>query len=284
MSATAADPGLALAGVMGWPIAHSKSPRLFGHWFKTLEVVGHYVPLAVTPTDFADVLRALPKAGFRGVNVTVPHKEAALAAADQRTEAARAIGAANLLRFDADSGVIADNSDAYGFVENLWQSFPRWRPTAGPALVLGAGGAARAVVHALLAAGVTEIRVVNRSPERAEALCAAFGPFVVAKSWDRRAGAAADVATLVNATSLGMMGSPALEMPLDAAPPNALVTDLVYAPLETPLLAAARLRGMPAVDGLGMLLHQARPAFRTWFGVDPPVDQALRAACLGGQP
>lgn len=274
------DPRPVLAGVMGWPIGHSRSPRLFDHWFGRLGLPGRYVPLRVAEADFAEVYRALPRAGFRGVNVTVPHKLAALALADQVSDTARRIGAANMIRFDPDQGIVADNTDAYGFAQNLRQSAPDWRAAAGPALVLGAGGAARAVLDALLAEGAPQIRLANRTPAAAEGLAAEFGPRVQPVAWDRRAEAAAGCATLVNATSLGMAGGAALEMPLDDAPRTALVTDIVYTPLLTPLLTAAKARGMPVVDGLGMLLHQARPAFVAWFGIDPPVDAALRAACL----
>lgn len=269
-----------LAGVMGWPIAHSRSPRLFAHWFDAYDIEGHYAPLAVSTQNFAEVYRALPKAGFRGVNVTLPHKIAALELADEATAEAKAIGAANMIRFDPRKGIVADNTDGYGFIENLHAAAATWRAAAGPSLVLGAGGAARAVLRALIAEGAPEIRLVNRTRARAEALAAENGPKVMVFDWAERAPAAAGVVTIVNTTSLGMAGKPPLEMALDAAPVSALVTDLVYTPLETDLLARARQRGMAAVDGLGMLLHQARPAFRAWFGVDPLVDAPTRAACL----
>jgi shikimate dehydrogenase len=268
------------AGVMGWPVAHSKSPRLFEHWFARHGVDGRYILLPVREADFREVYRALPKAGFRGVNVTVPHKEEALALADEATRAAEAIGAANMIRFVPGPRILADNTDAYGFLENLRAGAPHWRPEAGAAVVLGAGGAARAVLHGLLGAGAPEIRLANRTAARAEALAEVFGPKVRALGWEEREEALAGAATIVNTTSLGMQGNPPLALRLDPAPRGALVTDIVYAPLETPLLAAARARGMPVVDGLGMLLHQARPAFRAWFGRDPEVDEGLRAACL----
>jgi len=268
-----------LAGVMGWPIGHSKSPRLFDHWFAEHGIPGRYVPLAVRPEDFADVYRTLPKVGFRGVNVTLPHKEAALALADETTDAARAIGAANMIRFD-EGRILADNTDAFGFDANLRAGAPGWNGAAGPAVVLGAGGAARAVIHALLAAGAPEIRLANRTRAKADALAADLGACVQPVEWAARAEALSGAVTLVNTTSLGMAGHPALELPLDDLPPHAVVTDIVYAPLETSLLRAARQRRLTAVDGLGMLLHQARPAFRAWFGLDPSIDAALRAACL----
>lgn len=266
------DPRALLAGVMGCPVAHSKSPRIFAHWFGAHGIAGDYVRLHVEPAAFAVAFQGLARAGFRGVNVTIPHKLRALELADEATDAARAIGAANMIRFSPEGQILADNTDGYGFLENLRAGAPGW--SGGPALVLGAGGAAMAVVHALKGAGVAEIRVANRSREKAEAL----GGIVV--DWSEREAAAEGVALIVNTTSLGMAGQPPLDMPLDAAPAECVVNDIVYAPLETRLLAAARARGMVAVDGLGMLLHQARPAFRAWFGADPAVDDALRAKVL----
>jgi len=269
-----------LAGVAGWPILHSRSPVLFDHWFRVTGIAGRYVPLAIRPERFAEVYGVLPHAGFRGINVTIPHKLEALRLADEATEAARAIGAANMIRFDPAGRILADNTDAYGFIENLRQGAPGWMPASGPALVLGAGGAARAILHGLLAAGVPQIRLANRSQDKAEALADAFGPRVTCVPWSARSDAVNGAALIVNATSLGMSGKPALDISLAAAPAGAVVNDIVYVPLETPLLAQARARALRAVDGLGMLLHQARPAFRAWFGVDPVVDAALRRACL----
>ncbi|MGF1500197.1 MAG: shikimate dehydrogenase [Paracoccaceae bacterium] len=268
------------AGVMGWPIRHSKSPAIFDYWFETYEIGGHYLPLAVAPEDFAEVYRALPKTGMRGVNVTIPHKRAALECADEATEAARAIGAANMIRFSPGGCIVADNTDGYGFVEALRAGAPGWSPAAGPAVVLGAGGASRAILYALREAGCPELRLLNRTRETAEALAGEFGGPIVTEAWEARADALAGAYTIVNATALGMEGNPPLEIALEAAPEGAVVTDIVYAPLETPLLSAARARGLIAVDGLGMLLHQARPAFDAWFGIDPRIDAALREACL----
>lgn len=270
------------AGVVGWPVIHSRSPRLFDHWFARHGVPGRYVPLAVRPEDFVEVYRALPRTGLRGVNVTLPHKTAALRLADTATPTARAIGAANMIRFDPDGAVHADNTDAFGFLENLRVGAPGWRGDAGPAVVLGAGGAARALIHALQREGAPEIRLLNRTRATAEALAAEFGAPVVVTEWEGRSAALEGAMTLVNATSLGMTGGASLDISLDALPAGAVVTDIVYTPLETPLLTAARARGLMAVDGLGMLLHQARPAFHAWFGIDPVVDGALRAACLEG--
>ena len=273
------DPRPLTAGVMGWPVTHSKSPLLFEHWFRRYGIAGRYCHLAVAPEDFETVFKALPKAGFRGVNVTIPHKLTALAIADEATDAARAIGAANMIRFSRDGRILADNTDGYGFIENLFAGAPSWNPAAGPAVVLGAGGASRAVLHALKDAGTAEIRLLNRSRAKAEDLAASLDGVSVL-DWEERSGALADAATLINATSLGMTGKPPLDISLDALPEAALVTDLIYVPLQTPLLRAAEERGNLVVDGLGMLLHQARPAFRAWFGTDPAVDPALRAVCL----
>ena len=266
-----------LAAVLGDPIAHSRSPRLHGHWLKRYGIDGHYVPLRVAPADLEQALSLLPRMGFRGANVTLPHKEAALALATDTTAEARRIGAANTLTFTG-AGIAADNTDAYGFAANIRQHCPDWQPRY--VAVLGAGGAARAVIAALLDHGATEIRLTNRSPERAERLAAAFGPNVQTADWNARAQMLAGCDTLVNATSLGMTGRPALDIALDDLPRDAVVNDLVYAPLETQLLAGARRRGNPAIDGLGMLLHQAVPGFERWFGIRPTVDAALRDAVL----
>jgi shikimate dehydrogenase len=264
-----------LAGVFGWPVAHSRSPRLHGYWLEQYRINGAYLPLPVQPADFADAVRILPRLGFAGANVTLPHKEAARALADDVDAAAARIGAVNTLVFDADGGIRGSNTDAYGFRQNLVDGAAdvEWR--SGPAVVLGAGGAARAVLVALDEAGVPEIRLVNRTRTRAEALAAALVPGAAVVGWHDRGAALDGAALLVNTTVLGMTGQPPLDVALDALPTSALVTDLVYAPLETPLLAAARRRGNPVVDGLGMLLHQARPGFHAWFGVDPAVDEAL---------
>lgn len=269
-----------LAGVVGWPVGHSRSPRLHGHWLARHGIAGHYVPIALRPADFERGLRSLPLLGFRGVNVTIPHKEAALALATDVSDVAREIGAANTLTFGPDGAIHADNTDGYGFAANLRQEAPGWEAAAGPALVLGAGGAARAVIAALLAAGCPEVRIANRTLARAEALRAAFGGRVAAVAWDDREAAVHGAATIVNTTSLGMAGAPELPFDLAAADPAALVTDIVYGAEPTPFVAAARARGLVAVDGIGMLLHQGVPGFERWFGVRPVVDADLRAAVL----
>ena len=268
-----------LAGVMGWPVRHSRSPRLHGFWLERYGIDGAYLPLPVPPGSFADALRALAEMEFRGVNVTVPHKEAALRACDEADDLAQRIGAVNTIVMEGGR-ILGSNSDAYGFIENLRQGAPDWRPDSGPAVVLGAGGAARGVAVALLEAGAPEIRLVNRTRPRADALAAELGGPMRAIDWTKRASALDAAGLLVNTTTLGMVGQPALGLDLGRLPEAALVSDIVYTPLETPLLAAARARGNQAVDGLGMLLHQARPGFEAWFGVAPQVSDELRRFVL----
>ena len=274
------DPRPLTAGVCGYPISHSKSPRLFRHWFETYGIAGSYIPLRIEPGNFETAILGLIAAGFRGCNVTLPHKETALAMADEVTEAGQTIGAVNTLVFRHDGSIHADNSDAFGFTENLRAGAPGWKPEAGPAVMIGAGGAARAGLHALLEAGAPEIRLTNRTREKAEALAEHFGPRVTVVDWSERGEAVDGAMTIANSTSLGMTAQPPLDFPLDAAPAGAVVTDMVYAPLETDLLANVRARGLSVVDGLGMLLHQARPGFRRWFGREAEVTEELRAACL----
>lgn len=269
-----------LAGVIGSPIAHSKSPRLHGHWLRKLGLAGHYVPMDVAPEDFEQVLRSLPKAGFVGVNVTVPHKEAALKLADVVTDRATLIGAANTLIFLEDGRIHADNTDGYGFIENLRQNAPDWDAKAGPAAVLGAGGAARAILASLLDAGAPEILLSNRTRARAEALQSDFGSKIKVLDWVQAGNMLEDAATVVNTTSLGMLGHPELRVPLDGLQKGALVTDLVYNPLQTRLLREAEEMGCVTVDGLGMLIHQAVPGFERWFGKRPEVDADIRAVLL----
>ncbi len=271
-----------LAGVMGSPVTHSLSPRLHGYWLQQYGIDGAYVPLSVAPADLAAALRGLSALGFAGANVTVPHKETALAAVDRISPTAEAIGAVNTIICEQDGALSGDNTDAYGFIENVKTGAPAWRADAGPALVLGAGGAARAVIYALLKAGVPTVRLCNRTQARADDLAAGFGAQVTVVPWDDRADATSDVEVLVNTTTLGMTGQDALDMPVDALPSSAVVTDIVYNPLQTPLLAAAAGRGLSTVDGLGMLLHQAVPGFEAWFGVAPSVTEDLRKFVLAG--
>jgi shikimate dehydrogenase len=269
-----------LAGVIGHPIAHSRSPALHGFWLRRYGVKGHYIPMDVAPADLETTLRHLPKIGFVGLNVTLPHKEAILKIADVITDRAALIGAANTLIFRKDGKIHADNTDGAGFVANLRQNAPHWVPAAGPAAVFGAGGAARAVVAALIEVGVPEIRIANRSRPRAEALRADFGAKLVVYDWVQAANMLEGAATVINTTSLGMAGKPEFRVPLDAIEPGAVVNDLVYNPLKTTFLAEAEQRGATIVDGLGMLLHQAAPGFERWFGPTPAVDEATRQAVL----
>lgn len=270
-----------LAGIMGWPVAHSRSPLLHSFWLDETGVDGAYLPLPVRPENLELALRALPVLGFRGCNLTIPHKQAALRVADRVDPLARRIGAANTIIVAADGGLEASNTDIYGFRENLREQAPDWNASAGAAVVLGAGGSARAVVAALAAAGVGEVRLVNRTRDRAEAIVAALsaaGLRISAHSWDEASDVLEGAGLLVNTTSLGMVGEPPLMLDLTPLTQSAPVVDIVYVPLETALLAAARRRGHPVVDGLGMLLHQGRPGFEAWFGAKVQVSPQLRAA------
>ncbi len=273
--------GLGLAGVIGAPIAHSRSPRLHRHWLDRYGLTGHYVPLHVEQGDLEETLKLLPRLGFVGLNVTIPHKERVLRLADVVTDRAALIGAANTLIFRKDGKLHADNTDGVGFLANLRQEAPHWHPASGPAAVLGAGGAARAVIAALLDAGVPEIRIANRTRTRAETLRTEFGARITVLDWTQSAALLDGVMTLVNTTALGMEGKPDLRLPLDTLSPRALVNDLVYTPLETAFLRDAAAHGCTVVDGLGMLIHQAAPGFERWFGRRPDVDSAARAAILG---
>ncbi|MGE0724728.1 MAG: shikimate dehydrogenase [Alphaproteobacteria bacterium] len=269
-----------LAGVMGWPVGHSRSPRLHGWWLERYGIDGAYVPLAVRPERVVEAVRALPLLGFAGCNLTVPHKELVLPAIDAIDPLARRIGAVNTVVVGADGTLEGFNTDAYGFIESLREARPDWRADRGPAVVIGAGGAARAVVAALHDAGAPAVRIVNRTAGRAAALAADLGGSAV--DWPDRTDALAGAALLVNTTTQGMAGEPALDLDLAGLPRDALVADIVYVPLETPLLADARRRGNPTVDGLGMLLHQARPGFERWFGRAPAVTPELRDFVLAG--
>ena len=270
-----------LAGVIGDPIEHSLSPRLHGYWLKTMGLRGHYIPMRVSVDNLEQVIRTLSKAGFVGCNVTIPHKEAALKMADLVTDRAALMGAANTLIFRKDGQIHADNTDGYGFIENLRQGAPGWNPKAGPAAILGAGGAARAIIASLLEIGVPEIYLSNRTRTRADGLRSEFGTRVHVIDWVQAGNMIDDAVTVVNTTSLGMVGKPELRVPLDGLKPGQVVTDLVYTPLQTQFLQAANAAGCTTVDGLGMLLHQAAPGFERWFGKRPVVDDGLRRAVLG---
>ncbi|HBM61672.1 MAG TPA: shikimate dehydrogenase [Citreicella sp.] len=269
-----------LAGVIGSPVAHSRSPRLHGHWLRKYGLPGHYIPMDVPADRLEETLRLLPQIGFVGVNITIPHKERVMEIADLVSDRATLIGAANTLIFRRDGKIHADNTDGFGFIENLRQSAPNWQPESGPAVVFGAGGAARAVVASLLEVGVPEIRLTNRTRLRAETLREDFGNRIKVVDWVQAGNAVEGAATVVNSTSLGMTGKAELRVPLDGLSRRALVTDLVYTPLQTRLLRVAAEMGCTCVDGLGMLLHQAVPGFERWFGQRPEVDEALRAVVL----
>ncbi|MEC7464813.1 MAG: shikimate dehydrogenase [Pseudomonadota bacterium] len=271
--------GAVVAGVAGWPINHSKSPQIHNFWLRKHEIDGVYAPFAVHPERAYDAFRSIPLLGLAGMNVTLPHKEIAYTAMDKVDHMAQRLKAVNTIVVRRGK-LHGANTDFFGFFESLREACPSWHANTGPAVVLGAGGAARAIVAGLQDAGAPEIFVINRTPQRVEALADEFGPPIRPVPWESRAVALSNANLLVNATSLGMRGQPPLDLPLYALPQFAVVYDIVYVPLETPLLAAARARGNVAVDGLGMLLHQARQGFRDWFGPDPEVNDALRAYVL----
>ncbi len=270
------------AAIVGWPAKHSLSPRLHGFWLHACGIDGGYEAMPTPPENLADLLRDLHIKGFCGVNLTIPHKQAACAIMDSLDETARDIGAVNLVVVGADGSLQGRNTDAYGFTQNLLLS--GYVPKNGAALVLGAGGAARAIIYALMKMGLSEIRIANRTIAHAEKLAQDFATpqcRITPVAWQDAEKAQMGIELLVNTTSLGMKGQPELLLSLDALPPTATVNDIIYAPLETPLLAQARARGFAAIDGLGMLLHQARPSFQAFFGHDPEVTQALRDYVLG---
>ena len=261
---------------MGWPVAHSRSPLIHNYWLQKHGLVGSYLPLAVQPGQLAIALPGLAALGFKGCNVTIPHKVDAVKLAHVVDANARRVGAVNTVVVQPDGSLKGINTDGFGYIQSLLDAQPRWRADAGPVVVLGAGGAARAVVLALADQGAKEIRLINRTPDKAEAMAAEFGAPVKSLPWEQRHAALGGAALLVNTTSQGMHGYPALSIDLSALPTHALVSDIIYAPLETPLLLAAKARGNPTVGGLGMLLNQARPAFEAWFGVLPDVTPELR--------
>lgn len=267
------------AAVIGWPIKHSKSPRIHGHWLKKHGISGEYNAIEIAPDDLLSELKAFPDKGIVGTNVTLPHKEVVLANALETSDRARAIGAANTLTFLPNGGYHADNTDGEGFINNLKQGAPDWSASNGPALVLGAGGASRAILYSLLAEGTPEILLSNRTKERAENLAAEFGKSVKVVEWSKISDYTKPAKTIVNTTSLGMVGQSDLNIALKCVS-DTLVTDIVYTPLETDLLKQANAIGCTTVDGLGMLLHQAVPGFEKWFGLRPTVDQKLRDIVL----
>ena len=274
------DSKIPLAGVIGHPVAHSRSPHLHGYWLRKYGLKGHYIPIDIDPDKIVDLLPRLRDMGFVGANVTIPYKEKVMEVADLITDRATLIGAANTLIFRKDGRIHADNTDGYGFIENIRQNVPEWNPKIGPAVVFGAGGAARAVTASLLDVGVPQILLTNRTRVRAEKLREDFGNRVQVVEWVQAGNVLEDADLVVNTTSLGMVGKPEMRVPLDGLKPGAIVNDLVYTPLRTRLLSAAEERGCRAVDGVGMLLHQAVPGFERWFGKRPSVDENARAAVL----
>lgn len=269
-----------LAGVIGSPISHSRSPALHGFWLRSLGIKGHYIPMDVTHADLERVLGILPKMGFVGVNITIPHKEQAISLADSVSDRAALIGAANTLTFLENGGIYADNTDGYGFIANLRSGAPDWDAKQTKAAVIGAGGASRAVLAALIESGVPEIYLCNRSRPRAEALKKEFGLRITIWDMNDLDEMISECGLIVNTTSLGMIGQPELKIDPGSFGPDMVVTDLVYTPLMTPLLTAASAAGATIVDGLGMLMHQGVPGFERWFGERPNVDEAARAAVL----
>lgn len=276
-----AEEAPSLTGVIGFPIGHSRSPAIHNYWLQQHGIPGFYVPMEVSRQDFPEVLRALPKMGFRGVNITIPHKESALQYSDQIGDHAALTGAANTLSFYGDGSIHSENTDGYGFMMNMHEGVPGWRADDGPIVLLGAGGAARGVVYSLMAAGAKEVYVVNRTKARADLLRSEFGSRVTTLELGDVGDILPSVHTLINASALGMPGMPDVALPFELIGPETTVTDLVYSPVETTFLRKALEQGCSVVDGLGMLLHQAAQAFHVWFGVKPVVDDRVRQIALG---
>jgi shikimate dehydrogenase len=266
-----------LAGVMGQPVMHSRSPMLHNYWFAQQGMAGTYVPLAIAPEGLAAALRSLQPMGFSGCNLTIPHKQEAMKIVDEVDAAARKIGAISCVTVRADGTLLGSNNDAFGFIRNVREAQPAWRADAGPIVVIGAGGGSRAVCYGLMLEGAKEIRLVNRNLERTEGIAQDFGSPIKAYPWEQRHELLAGASMVVNTTSQGMVGQTPLDIALDKLPTTALAADIVYIPLETPFLTAARLRGNPTVNGLGMLLHQGPLAWKAWFGIEPAVTAELRA-------
>ncbi len=270
------------AGVIGWPIDHSLSPRVHGFWLKTYGINGSYQAIPVEISALDSMLGNLFAEGFTGLNVTVPHKVTVMKYLNSVDELAQRIGAVNTIVVDEKGRLNGSNTDGFGFIENLKQGYAEFDAAKGPAVVLGAGGAARAVVMALIDEGAPLVKLINRTRRNAENLAENLGEGIEVIDWQNRNAGLKDAAVLINTTTLGMAGKDPLDISLDHLPNDALVNDIVYAPLETNLLKTGKARGNPTVDGLGMLLHQARPGFNAWFGVDPEVNAELRRHVLAG--
>ena len=271
---------LLLAGVIGDPILHSKSPILHRFWLNQNNINGHYIPLKVSKIDLELVLKTLPKMGFSGVNVTVPHKESVLKIANEITQSASQIGSANTLTFLPCGGFKADNTDGYGFLKNLEENEPTWDSSNAKVLIIGAGGASRAVISALLNSGVSKIAITNRTHERANELKEYFDRKIDVIKWNEKEQFLGEINTLVNTTTLGMLGCENLDLPLSSINMGTIVLDLVYNPIKTTLLQNAEKQGCKIIDGLGMLLHQATPGFKEWFGVEPKITNEIRKRIL----
>jgi shikimate dehydrogenase len=266
-----------MAGVMGWPVMHSRSPMLHNYLFNQYGLAGTYLPLAIRPEGLEAALRALHPLGFSGCNLTIPHKQQAMTIVDEVDAVAKSIGAISCVVVKPDGSLAGSNNDCYGFIQNLKQAIPGWRADAGPITVIGAGGGSRAVCYGLAQEGAKEIRLVNRTFARAQGIATEFGGPIKAYPWEQRHDLLEGAAMAVNATSQGMVGNAALDIRLDKLAGSALVADIIYIPLETPFLAAARQQGNRTVNGLGMLMHQVRPAWKAWFGIDPEMKAELRA-------
>lgn len=268
------------AGVLGWPIAHSRSPTIHNHWISKYKLDGAYVRFPVSPDNLGKAIHGLSALGVAGCNITIPHKVDAIQYVDWIDPLAKRVGAINTIAVQADGALHGFNFDGFGYIESLLEVQPNWKADAGPIVVIGAGGASRAIVISLLDAGAPEIRIVNRTKSKADDLANEFGDRVSSVPWNERTNALSGAALVVNTTSQGMHGQPPLDLELTELPLNALVSDAIYAPLETHLLATARSRGNKVANGLGMLLHQARPAFKEWFGIMPEVSDELRKAVI----
>ena len=266
-----------LAGVMGWPVLHSRSPMLHNYWFKQHGLAGTYLPLAIRPERLAAALRALHPLGFAGCNLTIPHKQEAMKIVDEVDPLAKAIGAISCVVVRPDGKLSGTNNDCYGFIQAVKKEQPGWEAGLGPIVVVGAGGGSRAVCYGLAQEGAKEIRLVNRTLDRARRIAEEFGGPIRALPWEQRHDTLEGAAMVVNTTSCGMVGQGALDIKLDKLPKTALAADIIYIPLETPFLATARKRGNRTVNGLGMLLNQGRPAWKAWFGIEPEVTAELRA-------
>ena len=269
-----------LAGVMGWPVSHSRSPIMHNHWIMENKLTGLYLPIAVKPSGLSSALSMLKPLGFAGCNITIPHKQTALEIVDASDEIARTIGAISCITVQKDGSLLGTNNDWYGFIENLKQETPKWRADAGPVLVIGSGGASRAICYGLIREGAKEIRIVNRTYSKACDLAKVFGKTVKPIPWNKRNEALKDVALVANTTSQGMTGTSPLDICLKRLPLSAIVTDTIYTPLNTPFLKSAKLRGNHIVNGLGMLFHQGVPAWKQWFNIEPVVSEKLRKKTL----